>query len=219
MRTLKQTFIKYPLATLFCLAAVSTVSPRTAIAGNQTVSPPDSGGVNVSDTFAPDADDSSSSGGSDPQTIAAQISAGIASTVSSLRATGTVPSVDGTELSISEAKIDTIVAAVSTTGAGSEAAIDALEQQLASELGAEGFDLDITILGNTPTNLQAAISAANSVILSLDSAQLAAAIQSPTFMAILQMLGGAVETVDGELVIVTEEGGVLGLPLLAINNI
>ncbi|MEL6161468.1 MAG: hypothetical protein AAFQ40_09780 [Cyanobacteria bacterium J06623_5] len=212
-RAIASSLVKLPLFTLLCFTAVEVMNPSQVMAGSIPVAPPDSSGVNVGDSFAPaDSDSSSSSAAGNKVGTAGQIRGAALNIVRSIEAQGTVPSVGGRSLPISQQQLDVVKAAISATGDDVQPAIQALSQQLASELGGSGIELDISVIGNSPADLSTAVAAANSLITSMNSAQLAAAIDSPTFILILSILEAAANSAEASEDVA--EGTGFGLPLL-----
>lgn len=200
MRTHKlapmRSLVQFPLMTvLFLFAGGATIAPP-ALAGSAAISQP---GTVTGDSYSPT--------GATGAVITARIGSGMVSTLRTIQAQESVISVGGRTLSISPEQVATIAAVLSSTGPEVEPAIAVLEQQLSDEMG--GLDIDVSVLGSSSGDLSTAIENANELILSLNSEQLAAAIESPTFMALLRVLGAANQalTDDGETVLVLEEGG------------
>ncbi|MEL6901614.1 MAG: hypothetical protein AAFP07_11725 [Cyanobacteria bacterium J06606_4] len=216
MTTLKRAMVssltKLPLLALLCFTAVEVMKPYQAIAGSIPVFPPD-GSSAVGDSFAP-TDEGSSAGNTGSKVgTAGQIRGAALNIVRAVEANGSVPSVGGRSLPISEQQLAVVKAALSATGADVQPAITALTQQLASELGASGLELDISMIGSSPADLSTAVAAANNLIMNMSTAQLAAAIDSPTFILILAILEAAANSAEEGIELVEGAGGV-GLPLL-----
>lgn len=198
--------MKFPLmVVLCCVATTAGMTPR-AMAGRVPISLSGSGSSGVGDALVPASDSRASSA-----QVSVQISRGMISALRTIESQGTVSSIGDRSLSISPQQISTIATVLSATGDRVEPALQMLEQQLSAELG--GTNIDLAILGSSSGNLSSgdlssAVTAANELILSLNRAELIAAIESPTFMAILRLLGGANEAIaDGESGIVLVEGG------------
>ena len=204
-----RSLIKFPLMALLCLCGTSAVMPPRAMAGSTPVALPDSSVTGVSDGFAPAAETSSSS--ATPAQVAAQINTGVTTVLVKIASEGTVSSVGGRSLAISPQQVSTIAAVLSATGNDVQPAIVALEQQLSSELA--GKSIEITVLASSASDLSSAITSANDIILSMSRAELIAAIESPTFMALVQVLGAANQPATGSDsdVALEEVSGVTGI--------
>lgn len=179
--------IKVPLLALLCFSTVELASSQLAQAGKTPVTLPDSSGTGVSDTLSPFA---TSGGGA----IASQISQGIAAALQTLQTERSVPSVGDTTLPLSSETVGTISMAAAS---GTNSDITALEQLLSEEVGAA---IDVSVLETSPENLRTATAAINEVVVGLSSEELAAAIDSPTFMSVLQLFKGANEAIASEAV-------------------
>ncbi len=177
--------IKIPLLALLCFSTAELMQPKLAQAGSTAVTFPDSSGAGVSDTLSPFAL-------SADRAIADQISQGIATALQTLQTEQSVPSIGDTTLALSPETVAAISAAAAN-GTRSDAAV--LEQLLSEEIGVA---INVSILETSPEKLRAAIAAINGVVTGLSSEQLAAAISSPTFMSVLQLLKNANEAIkDG----------------------
>lgn len=208
--------IKISLLALFSSTALAILPTSRAMAGTAGVTPPDSGGVNVGDSFAPPAADDADSGSSasNNNNTPAAISNAIAVVLETIETTQSVTSPTGEPMPLTSAQAETITAALTATGADIEPAIAALEQQLSAELG--GLGIEIEVVGPSPANLEVAIAAANALIDSLSSAELAAALESPTFVAIRNILAGSKEGgSDGDRERLASGGGTSGIPILS----
>ena len=201
--------IKFSALTLASAMSIGTILASEVLAGDAGVTPPDSSGVNIDGAFSPEADTNSNS--SNTVTPAA-VNAAVVTVLSNIASTQSVTSPTGESIPLTPAQAATITAALTATGSNVQPAIAALEQQLASELG--GLGIDIAVVGATPDNLSAAIAAANTLINSLTGAQLTAALESPTFVAIRSILAGGDEKSreDGD---VATGGGAAGIPILS----
>lgn len=212
--------IKFPLVALLGLLAAESIMAPHAMAGSTPVALPDSGSSGVSDSFAPSATPSPSGSSvsrsdADGTMLPTRIGSGALTTLRTIGARQFVRSVGGQTLSISPQQVSSISSVLSANDADIGPAISVLEQQLSAELG--GLALDISLLGSSTDNLSTAITAANQFILSLDSTQLAAAIESPTFMAMLEVLGGANQAlIDDDDDIFVEGGAAVGIPRLSL---
>lgn len=194
-----RSLIKFPLMALLCFVGTEAVMTPQALAGRVPIVLPGSSTNGVSDGYAPSADSPAISA-----QVSAQISEGMLTTLRTIETQGTVSSIGDRSLSISSQQVSTITAVLSATGNEVEPAIVALEQQLSTEL--DGREIDISVLGSSSGDLSSAIAAANDIILSLNRAELLAAIESPTFMAMLRVLGGANEAVVGDIDLALVEG-------------
>ncbi|MEL6940201.1 MAG: hypothetical protein AAFO84_13520 [Cyanobacteria bacterium J06598_1] len=92
-----------------------------------------------------------------------------------------------------------------------QSAITALEQQILSETG---FAVQVDIIPASARNYSAAVSAANEVVLQLNSQQLNAVIASPTFVSILRLLGNVNFDAEGVERVTTGSG--FGIPLIRL---
>ncbi|MGI8934853.1 hypothetical protein [Leptolyngbya sp. BC1307] len=194
--------VKVPLLALLCFSTVELALPRLAQAGTTPVTLPDSSVTGVSDTLLPTMTPAN-------QLIAAQISQGIAAALQTLQTDSSVPSVGDTTLLLSP-EIVAAIAAASASSTNSD--ITALEQLLSEEVGAA---IDVSVLATSPENLRAAIEAINELVIGLSSEELAAAINSPTFMSVLHLLKGANEAIDDEAV-ASARGTLLGILQLSL---
>lgn len=179
--------IKVPLLALLCFSTEELALPQLAQAGKTPVTLPDASGAGVSDTLSPFATSAS-------RAIAPQISQGIAAALQTLQTDRSVPSVGDATLPLPP-EIVTAISAASASGTNSD--ITALEQLLSEEVGTA---IDVSVLETSPENLRVAIAAINEVVIGLSSEALAAAIDSPTFMSVLQLLKGANEAIASEAV-------------------
>ena len=199
-----KSIVKFPLLALFCLFfAEATISPA-AIAGKQGVTLP---GVEVSDTFS----------NNDPTTPIAtptRITNGVNNTLTDIERSDSVPSTNGRDIPVTPDQIDRVVAAITNNTPN---ALQNLEQQIFSETG---IRVDVSSLGASPTDLETAINSANELIGTLDSQQLAAAIESPTLMTLLDVLRGGNEALsDRNLNVLFAEGtNDLGLFKLSLGS-
>ncbi len=176
-----RSLIKFSLLIFACLSTTEMIHPSGAIAGDKPVALPDSGSSSISDTFSPERRGDNGSRTTD------RISRELAEALRMIQTRQSVASVNGQQLLLSSEELTTLSAAVST---GVD--IEALEQQLKMEMG--GLELEISALTVSPDNLAAAVQATNEVVLSLNSEQLAAAIGSPIFIALLRLLKAANQT-------------------------
>lgn len=191
--TMLRLFIKASLLTLAGLLTVEAVIPAQSWAGYAPVALPDSGSSGLGDTFSPSLDLRRNAA------LATRISTELTSTLETLQSRQSVSSIQGKPLSISSEAVAAIAAAANRSGTDT---ID-LEQQLKAETG---IDIDVTVLTVSGRNLQRAIATTNSLIKSLSSEQLAAAVKSPTFIALLQLLNAANQSVDDETGVIVLEG-------------
>jgi len=162
------------------------------MAGNSPVALPDSGSSGLSDTFSP------------PRRLprpllngtaaATRISHELVETLRSLQSRQQVNAISNQSIQISSEQIGTIGAATYVEAA-TEESIEALEQQLMEEI--IGLNVVISTLEPSPQNLKIAIEASNELVADLSSQQLAKAVESPTFMALRQMLSAASRSEDG----------------------
>jgi len=197
--------IKFPLMALLCLCGTGVVMTPRAMAGSTPVVLPGSSTTGVSDGFAPGGNAPSST----PAQVSAQINSGVITVLAKISSQEEVSSVGGRTLDISPQQLSTITAVLSATGSEVQPAIVALEQQLSSELG--GKAIDIAVLASSAGDLASAVTAANDLILSMNRAELIAAIESPTFMALLQVLGAASQPADGDAALEEVAGGITGI--------
>lgn len=195
---------------LFCLLLVDVTAPSKAIAGNVPAGDTavDGAAIGVDGSFAPEA----SSGGGITATPS-EVSASVSGSLSGLQSSQSVTSVTGAQLSISPAQLSVITAALSATGGDIQ--LTALGNQIAAELGGD-LSVDVSVVSSSSNNLQSAISAANSLINSLTSEQLEAAMESPTFMALRQVLAAAAGDAENAEGLEVEGGGNAGLPVLSL---
>lgn len=176
-----RSLIKFSLLALVCLSMAELIHPAGVIAGDKPVALPDSGSSGLGDTFSPAPRNASGS------RTSARISRELAEALQLIQTRQSVASVNGRSLALSPEEVAAIVDAVSTG-----ADIEALEQSLNKEMG--GLDLKISALAVSPENLSMAVKANNELVLSLDSEQLAAAVESPIFIALLRLLEAANQT-------------------------
>ena len=178
--------MKIRLLAAACLLSSIAFSSE-AIAGNAPVALPESGSSGISDTFSPQRRLLNRTAFAD------RISHELIETLQSLQSRQQVDAISNQSIQISAEQLGTIGAATYV-----EAAIDtslaALEQQLMAEI--EGLNIAISALEPSPRNLSIAIESSNELVAGLSSEQLAKAVQSPTFMALLQMLSAANRSVD-----------------------
>ncbi len=173
--------IKFSLLALVCLAAIEIIYPTGAIAGDKPVALPDSGSSSISDTFSPEPRNAAR--------VTARISQELAETLQMIQTRQAVASINGRSLALSPEEVTAITSALST---GTN--LELLEQQLQVEMG--GLNLKISALEISPNNLSAAVKATNELVLSLNSEQLAAATDSPIFIALLRLLESANQAAD-----------------------
>lgn len=177
-----KSLIKFPLLVLLVLVAEVTL-PGRAIAGRAPVALPESGSSSSGDTFSP--------GSEQAAVLSERIGGAVNNTVQTIQSSQEVPSVGNRTLSISSEKLNVIIAAISNTGSD----IKILEEQISEEMGVE---IELSVLGTSSRELNEAIASVNALIRDLNGEQLAAAVESPTFMALLKMLGNANQAVtDG----------------------
>lgn len=91
-------------------------------------------------------------------------------------------------------------------------AVSALEQQIFAETG---ILIDVDIIGVSERNYGRAVSASNRLVRQLSDDQIVAVADSPTFIALLKLLGNANLDDDESSLIALVEGG-LGIPLLRL---
>lgn len=177
---------KLLLCVLTCVLATPIVFSGAAIAGEEAVTHNDSGGAGLADNFGRRLIDQ-------PRTSIEEASLDLLRTIENR---SSVPSVDGDRQSISPSAVATIRSSLQANGRNSlESNLTQLEQQLANEIGAPIFE--VSRISNSPAELRSAIASTNSVINSLDSQQLAAAAQAPTFLSMLQLLRNANAMLNG----------------------
>jgi hypothetical protein len=155
-----------------------------AIGGKTPVVLPDSSLAGVADALAPSNDDTVGTA----QASSTEISRQVLSNLREIRVQRSVPTVAGDSITVPEQSIQLINDALSATGGEIEPAVRALEQQLRTEL--RGVGIQVSLLGNTFADYNTAVAAMNDFILSLNSEQLAVALQSPTLMALHRLLSG-----------------------------
>ncbi len=187
-------FIKFVKGSGFglTLVVVSTV----ALAGKGPVVLPDSSLAGVGDILAPSDDNSTGN----PTDLSTEISRQVVSNLRSIRVQRSVPTVTGDSIAVPEQSIRLISDALSATGGEIEPAIRALEQQLRLELS--DVEVQVSLLGNSAVDYNTAVAAMNDFVLSLNSEQLALALESPTLMALHRLLSGksdSVVPVTGEI--------------------
>ncbi len=174
-----------------CLSTITGIAPRSAIAGDRPVAQPDSGSSGLSDTFSPHRRLLNGTA------VSARISAELATVLQRIQASQSVASVAGKTLAISAEQISTIVSAVATERA------ETLEQQLTAEM--DGLEIEIAVLDVSAQNLSSAIASTNNLVAALDSDQLISATESPTFMALLQLISSANQAVVVESTTVADK--------------
>jgi len=194
---------KLLLCVIACVLATPIVFSEAAIAGDEAVTHNDSGGAGVGDNFGPFI--------APPRT---SIEEGTLDVLRSIEDRLSVPSVDGERLSISSEAVSTIRSTLQANSRTNlESNLTQLEQQLTNEIG--NRVVEVSRINNSPSDLRSAVSATNRLINSLDSRQLAAASQSPTFLSLLQLLQNANAMLNGDPNIGFNEGvgefGLLGL--------
>jgi hypothetical protein len=193
--------LQFPLLALLCVLGASALVPPAAVAGSRGVTPPDSSGSGLDNTFGPNGP----SGPPSSQMVSERIYNGMRNELQTIQQRGSVASVGNRTLPISTeqiARIESLLLGSSDRSAG----LAAIQQQLSAEMG--GAAIELSPLGNSANDLQRAIESANTVIKSLNREQLAAAAQSPTFMALLKLLKGGKEALNApDLDALFEEGG------------
>lgn len=204
--------IRFPMLALFCLLLVDVTAPSKAIAGNVPAGDTavDGAAIGVDGSFAPEA----SSGGGITATPS-EVSASVSGSLSGLQRSQSVTSVTGTQMPMSPAQLSVIAAALSTTGSDVQTALTALSNQLSAELGGD-LSIDVSVVSSSSNNLSLAIAEANALINSLTSEQLAAAMESPTFMALRQVLAVAAGDAENAEGLDVEGGGNAGIPVLSL---
>lgn len=186
---------KLLLCVLTCVLATPLVFSGAAIAGDEAVTHNDSGGAGVADNFGRRIDR--------PRT---SIEEGSLAVLRTIENRSSVPSVDGDRQSISPEAVSTIRASLQANSRTNlESTLTQLEQQLTNEMGAPVFE--VARISNSPSELRSAVSATNRLINGLDSQQLAAASQSPTFLSLVQLLRNANAMLNGDPEIGFNEGG------------
>jgi len=167
------------LCALTCVLVTPIVFSDAAIAGVEPVVLPESGSSSVGDNFGPPIDR--------PRTT---IEEGSIDVLDAIQNRSSVPAIDGERLSISPEAVSTIRDSLQANSQTNlEPSLTRLEQQLANEIGNTPFE--VLRINNSPSELRSAISSTNRLINSLDSQQLAAASQSPTFLSLLELLRNA----------------------------
>jgi len=97
------------------------------------------------------------------------------------------------------------------------AAVSALEQQILAETG---LMIDIDILSISERNYKTAVEASNRIVRQLNSEQLAAVFESPTFIALLKLLGNVdFDDRNEEALLLSIEGSGLGLPWMSLRDV
>lgn len=200
---LMHALIKFPLLVLVNLLSLAVVSPAHSLAEtpNWSKTPGSmtrfqSVAVNVSDPLPLDR-----SNIVDDSIVAARIRADLWMSLRGIQSEQQVASIGGRVLSISSVQVATILTAVSADETTSEGALSALQQQLSSEI--EDIEIEVSLLEPSVDNLAAAVSSVNELIVSLNSAQLAVVIESPTFIALLRTLGAANKSLEEPFVEMT----------------
>ena len=196
---------KLLLLALACLS-VDIALPSRALAGKVPVVPPDSSNA-VGDTFTP---------GRPPltgNTLATQISNGVANALRTIQVRQSVPSINGRTLFISPSKVAALTAALSSVQTGEQLDIDTLERQISDEMC--GLEVDLTVLGTSESDLETAIETTNRFIEGLTREQLACAINAPTLLALLQLLEAANDAAGRESVTIVG-GGRVGIVSISL---
>ena len=196
--------IKISLFALLCAIAAEAALPTGAIAGRVPVTPPDASNA-VGDTFSPARPAPTGA------TLAGQINNGVLNALRTIQARNSVATVNGEYLFISPSKVDTLTAALSAAEnveIGERINLETLEAQIADEMG--GLEVDLTLLGTAESEVETAIETTNRFIEGLSREQLMLAINSPTLMALLQLLRAADEASNGYLITVPG-GGLVGV--------
>ena len=175
--------IKFPLLTLLCLLSAEASFIRPAAAGRAPVALPESGSSGLGDTFSPSARPPQGDTG---QILSSRIYSGITNTLRTLQQRESIPSIGGQNLPISSEQLAQIETSFLGREGGTGSRLSDLEQRLASDLG--GRVIKVSLLGNSSSDLAAAIDSTNALIMGLNSEQLAAATKSPTFMALRELL-------------------------------
>ena len=172
--------IKYPFLVLLGLFCAEAAMVRQAFAGVDPVVIPDSSGSGLGDTFS-----------SPSSTRRARVTCennGVTNALRNIRQSESVDSVGNRTLSLSPSQFETIQSSLSG------AQLDALSQQIADETG---INVEISRADLSSSEVQDAVSSANELVNALDSQQLAAAADSPTFMTLLQLIEGGNESMSG----------------------
>jgi hypothetical protein len=193
--------LKFPLLALILLFITEAVLPGRAIAGSEPVVIPDAATTTLGDTLL---EQTLFPGLEQTVDVSAQIGGAVANTVQTLQSNEEVPSINGRTLSISSEKLDVIAAAISNAGFD----IEILEEQLSEEMDLE---IELSVLGTSSDELEEAIKAVNELIVGLDREHLITAVESPTFMALLKMLGNANQAVTGDSDEFLVEGSAIGI--------
>lgn len=198
--------IKFPLLALLCLATVGTVATQSSLAGTKPTTPAtDAASVGID--FSPSGNRNSGLGravsaiASDPAVTAA-VKASLTNAANQLVATsGSVVTVNnpitGASLEVPAVTAES-VAAVLSSPAGAQIDTTSVASTLTTQIGAElpaGVEIDISpvtdalvALNTTPASLPKAVAALNKLIDSLDAEQLQAISNSPSFIAIRQVI-------------------------------
>ncbi|CAN5591433.1 hypothetical protein BH23CYA1_BH23CYA1_05210 [soil metagenome] len=201
--------IKFPLFALLCAIAAEAVLPTGAIAGRVPVTPPGAGNA-VGDTFSPTRPAPTGT------TLAGQINNGVLNALRTIQARNSVATINGKYLFISPSKVDTLTAALSAAEGieiGERLNLELLEEQIADEMG--GLEVDLTLLGTSESEVETAIETTNRFIEGLSREQLMLAINSPTLMALLQLLRAADEAANGSPITVPG-GGLVGVMSISL---
>lgn len=201
-RLSSRSLIKISLFALLCAIAAEAALPTGAIAGRVPVTPSDASNA-VGDTFSPARPAPTGA------TLAGQINNGVLNALRTIQARNSVATVNGEYLFISPSKVDTLTAALSAAEAVEIAErlnLETLEAQIADEMG--GLEVDLTLLGTAESEVETAIETTNRFIEGLSREQLMLAINSPTLMALLQLLRAADEASNGYLITVPGGGRV-----------
>ena len=188
---------------LTCVLATPVLFSGAAIAGIYPVVIPDASNAGVGDNLAPRLDRSNTC-----------VKEGSLDLLESIQGRSSVPAVDGGRLSISPEAVSTIRASLQPDSRTDlEPSLTQLEQQLADEIG--NRLVEVSRIPNSPSDVRSAISSTNRLINSLDSQQLDAASQSPTFLSLLQLLQNASKMLNSGVSIGCTEGvgdfGLIGL--------
>lgn len=168
--------IKFPLLALLCVFSADVLLSRSAIAGSAPIVIPESGSSGVADNYVPQPFVNANP----DQLFSVRISSGIANALRIIEQRQSVSGV-GQTLPLSPTQLATLKAAFFD--------LEALEQQLANEMG--GQIISLSALGSTQGDLRTAIESVNAMIMAMNPEQLEAARKSPTFLALLQLLKGA----------------------------
>ncbi len=185
-----RSLLKFPLLALLCVLSAEILLTPPAIAGREGVTIPESSGSGLDNTFGPNRP----SGPPSPEIVSERIYTGILNALRTIEQRESVSSVDGQNLPISPEQIARIESSLLGRGSNIEARLAELEQQLATEMGVKVVDL--SLLGNSSDDLKTAIDSTNMLIRGFNSEELAAAKDSPTFMALLRLLRSGKDALD-----------------------